>query len=393
MLSRYRAYTEERKAAARYRALTDCQILTGGMVKRNGRELVNFASNDYLGLSQHPTLKVMAMDYAERFGVGATASRLISGNHPAFADIEGKLACAKGQEAALLLSAGYQTNLTVLAALADKASLKCETVIIADKLVHNSALMGAVLSGAKLVRFAHNDMDHLARTLAREGGHGRQLLLVTESVFGMDGDVADLAAIGTLARQYGALVYVDEAHATGVMGANGFGFAAENPGMVDIAMGTCGKALGAFGSYIACPADLRDYLVQRCAGLIYSTALPPPVLGAIAGALYLIPYMAAERAALLQTAAHVRATLSELGWDCGASATHIIPILVGDETRALALTERLLKAGFWVPAIRPPTVPLGMSRLRLSLSAAHRREDVDRFLAVMADESHAGAAG
>lgn len=381
----YQAYSDARRSAQRFRHIEDCTILPGGKVLRDGRSLINFASNDYLGLSQHPTLKLMAMEYTERFGVGATASRLISGNPPAVSDIEAKLAKAKGQEAALLMAAGYQTNMTVLAALADKTALKRDCVIIADKLVHNSLLTGALLSGAKLVRFAHNDMDHLARTLAREADADKQLIVVTESVFGMDGDVADLATIGALAHRYDALVYVDEAHATGVLGQSGFGLAADYPGAVDIAMGTCGKALGSFGSYVGCSAVLRDYLVQRCSGLIYSTALPPPVLGAIAGALYLIPYMAAERAMLAETAAHVRATLGAQGWDCGASTTHIIPILVGAEETALALAAALRAAGFWVPAIRPPTVPVGQSRLRLSLSAAHDRADVETFLTVMAD--------
>lgn len=381
----YRAYCDERKAAGRYRQIEDSVILTGGKVWRGGRALINFASNDYLGLSQHPALKLAALDYAERFGSGATASRLISGNHPAVSDIEAKLAKAKGQESALLLASGYQTNLTVLAALADKAALKTDVVIVADKLVHNSALMGAQLSGAKLVRFAHNDMDHLAKTLAREAAATPHLIIVTESVFGMDGDIADLAAIGALAKRYNALVYVDEAHATGVMGQNGFGLAADHPGAVDIAMGTFGKALGSFGSYIACSADLREYLVQRCAGLIYSTAMPPAVLGSIGAALGLIPALAAERDALALMAAHVRTTLVGQGWDCGASASQIIPVIVGAEETALRLAAALNDAGFWVPAIRPPTVPAGMSRLRLSLSAAHAREDIDRFLTIMAD--------
>lgn len=381
----YRAYCDARKTAGRYRQIEDSVILTGGKVWHGGRALINFASNDYLGLSQHPALKLAALDYAERFGAGATASRLISGNHPAVSDIEAKLAKAKGQEAALLLASGYQTNLTVLAALADKAVLKTDVVIVADKLVHNSALMGAQLSGAKLVRFAHNDMDHLAKTLAREAAANTHLIIVTESVFGMDGDIADLDAIGALAKRYDALVYVDEAHATGVMGQNGFGLTADHPGAVDIAMGTCGKALGSFGSYIACSADLREYLVQRCAGLIYSTAMPPAVLGSIGAALGLIPALVAERNALARTAAHVRTTLVGQGWDCGASASQIIPVIVGAEESALRLAAALNDAGFWVPAIRPPTVPAGMSRLRLSLSAAHAREDIDRFLTVMAD--------
>jgi len=387
----YRDYCRLREEASLLRQLRDAEPLGLGLVRRGGRDFVNLASNDYLGLSRHPALIQAAQAYVEEFGSGSTASRLVTGNHPAYAGIEARIAAGKGKEAALLLASGYQTNLTVLAALADKAVLKRPVTILADRLVHHSMLQGAALSGARLLRFGHNDLDHLKTLLrARQGDF---VLIASESVFGMDGDRADLAALGDLAARYDAMLYIDEAHATGVFGKNGFGLAADCPAAVDVAMGTFGKALGSFGSYVACSGELRDYLVQRCGGLIYSTALPPPVLGSITAVLELLPNLAEARARLLASAETLRNTLRAQGWDCGASTTQIIPVIVGAEAAVLDLAARLEGEGFLVAAIRPPTVPAGSARLRLSLSAAHRPEDIARFVAVMADLApHYGSA-
>jgi 8-amino-7-oxononanoate synthase len=385
MLSRtdpYQDYCRLRAEADLLRKLQDAETLAHGQVRRGGRNFVNLASNDYLGLSRHPALIQAAQVYAADFGAGSTASRLVTGNHPAHGDIETRIAAGKGKEAALLLASGYQTNLTVVAALADKSVHKRPVTILADRLVHHSMLQGAVLSGARLLRFRHNDLVHLETLLKTRPDDF--VLILSESVFGMDGDRADLAALGALASRYGAMLYIDEAHATGVLGKNGFGLVADCPETVAVAMGTFGKALGSFGSYIACSASLREYLVQRCGGLIYSTALPPPVLGSIAAALEILPSLTSERAHVLGLAETLRCALREQGWDCGASTTQIIPVIVGAEAAVLDLAARLEGEGFLVAAIRPPTVPVGTARLRLSLSAAHRDTDIARFIAVMA---------
>jgi 8-amino-7-oxononanoate synthase len=341
------------------------------------------ASNDYLGLSRYPALIRSAQAYLEEFGAGSTASRLVTGNHPAHRDIEARIAAGKGKDAALLLASGYQTNMTVVAALADKSVHKRPVTILADRLVHHSLLQGALLSGARLLRFAHNDLAHLETLLkARQNDF---VLILSESVFGMDGDRTDLVALGALAARYGAMLYIDEAHATGVLGKDGFGLVADCPQSVDVAMGTFGKALGSFGSYIACSAPLREYLVQRCGGLIYSTALPPAVLGSIAAALEILPSLTSERAHVQGLAETLRRSLCAQGWDCGASTTQIIPVIVGAEAAVLDLAAGLEGEGFLVAAIRPPTVPAGTARLRLSLSAAHRDDDIARFIAVMAE--------
>ncbi|WP_296713449.1 8-amino-7-oxononanoate synthase [Rhodoblastus sp.] len=380
----YRAYCEARAAQNRLRQLQGATLAPGGRIWRGGRELVNFASNDYLGLSQHPALIEAACSFARKYGAGVAASRLVTGENPAFAALEARLAAAKNQPSALVLAAGYQTNLTAVAALADKEVAGRPVSILADRLAHHSLLQGALLSGARLMRFQHNDCDHLESLLRARSAKGDYLVILTESVFGMDGDLADLGRIGALAREFDALLYVDEAHATGVFGAGGFGLCEDFADVVDVAMGTFGKALGGFGSYLACAADIREFLIQRCGGLVYSTGLPPAALGAIDAALTLVPNMAREREDLLARAQSLREALTAQGWNCGASASQIIPVIVGGEAETLAFGAELERRGMLVGAIRPPTVPQGSSRLRISLSAAHRPEDIDALAATLA---------
>jgi 8-amino-7-oxononanoate synthase len=390
----YQAYCEARAAQNRLRQLQDATLAPGGHIWRGGRQLVNFASNDYLGLSQHPALIEAACTFARKYGAGVAASRLVTGENPAFAALEARLAAAKNQPSALVLAAGYQTNLTAVSALADKEVAGRPVSILADRLAHHSLLQGALLSGARLMRFQHNDCDHLESLLRARSARGDYCVILTESVFGMDGDLADLGRIGALAREFNALLYVDEAHATGVFGARGFGLCEDFADVVDVAMGTFGKALGGFGSYLACATDIREFLIQRCGGLVYSTGLPPAALGAIDAALSLVPNMAQERQGLLARAEKLREALAAQGWNCGASASQIIPVIVGGEAETLALGAELERRGMLVGAIRPPTVPQGSSRLRLSLSAAHRPEDIDALVSALAEFAprYAGAA-
>jgi 8-amino-7-oxononanoate synthase len=387
----YQAYCEQRLAAHQFRQLQPSQILPDGHVRRNDADLLNFASNDYLDLSQHPELIKRANEALTAFGTGTTASRLITGNHPLYETIETKLAKGKGTETALVMASGYQANLTVLAALADSTVIGKPVAILADRLSHNSLLQGGLLSSAlgdtKLLRFNHNDYAHLQTLLQQQADKNAHCIIVTESVFGMDGDCADLGMLTVLAKQFDAMLYVDEAHATGLYGPNGFGLCATHKGNIDIAMGTFGKALGTFGAYIACNRTIRDYLLQRCGGLIYSTALPPAVLGAIDAALDLLPRMEKERVYIAAQSKRLRETLQNQGWNCGASTTHIVPIILGGEEAATSLAETLLQNGILAPAIRPPTVPRGTSRLRISLSAAHNEKAIDQLIAVLSTQS------
>jgi 8-amino-7-oxononanoate synthase len=263
--------------------------------------------------------------------------------------------------------------------LFDAKVLGAEALVFCDRLNHASLHDGCRAGGVRQIRYGHRDMTHLEELLRRHGDDPRPRFILSETVFSMDGDEADTAALVSLARRFGAFLYLDEAHATGVFGPDGFGHSAAFPGEVDVAMGTFGKALGGFGAYVACSRQLRDYLVNRCAGFVYSTALPPPVLGAIDAALDLVPRLGAERRALLARAAEVRAAFRRAGLDCGGSTTQIVPVIVGEDAPALALARDLEEEGLLAVAIRPPTVPEGTSRVRFSLSAAHRSQDVARL--------------
>lgn len=345
-------------------------------------DLVNFCSNDYLGLARHPLLRRRAALFAERYGNGATASRLVCGGHSGFATVEARLACLKRRESALVFNSGFQANVSLLAVLADRHSL-----VLIDRLAHNSLYQGAVLSRAQVRRYRHNDLDHL-ESLLEEGGDYARRLVVSESVFSMDGDRSDVGALAALARRHSALLVVDEAHATGVLGPGGMGLCVGEE--VDLVIGTCGKALGSFGAYVACDAVLRDFIVNCCAGFVYSTALPPAVLGAIDAALELVPDMDAERAELQDKARFLRRRAADCGWQTGLSDSQIVPLLVGEEAEALKLASWLEGRGVWAVAIRPPTVPVGGARVRLSLSAAHSWEEV-RDLAGLLEEYPRGA--
>lgn len=373
----------ELDARGRRRRLRRTEALEGPWAVMDGRRLLDFSSNDYLGLSRHPELIRRAARFAEEWGAGSGASRLVRGNLAPFAPIEAKLAAAKGTEAALVFTSGYQANAAVLPALLDPKVLGAEPLVFADRLIHASLHMGLAAAGIRQTRFRHNDLAHLAELLDLHDGEERPKVIVTETVFSMDGDRADVAALAQLAERHRAFLYVDEAHATGVLGERGFGLAAGYGGRIGLVMGTFSKALGGFGAYVAGSAALCDYLVNRCGGLIYSTALPPSVLGAMDAALDLVPGLSAERGHLQQQAERLRALLNRAGLDTGASSTQIVPVILGSEDRALAVAAALEAEGFLGVAIRPPTVPTGTSRIRFALSALHSAEQVEALAAAV----------
>jgi len=363
------------ETAGRRRRLRVADRLADGRVRVDGgRTLLDFSSNDYLGLSHHPELIRRTCAYAQRWGAGAGASRLVAGNLPPFPEIEAKLAAAKGAEAALILVSGVQANLTLLPALLDARYLGAEPLVYADRLNHASLIQGCIGAGVKQIRFRHNDLGHLEELLERNKDSPRPRFIITESVFSMDGDCADVPALQALAERYGAFLYLDEAHATGVLGENGFGLA--HGLRQGLAMGTFSKGLGGFGAYVACSAALREYLVNRCGGVIYATALPPAVLGAMDAALDLVPALTAERAHLARMAAEFRAALNAAGLDTSTSATQIVPLILGSEDRTMDFARALEAEGFLAVAIRPPTVPAGTSRIRFALSARHSEADI-----------------
>ncbi|WP_404378963.1 8-amino-7-oxononanoate synthase [Caenispirillum salinarum] len=372
-------------AAGRRRVTRPVSAADAVHVVRDGRMLLNVSSNDYLGLSRHPLLIERARAWAETMGVGATASRLVCGTLEAHATVEAKLAAFKGTEAALVLNSGYQANEAMLAALLMPEVAGRAPLVFVDRLAHASMHEGLKAAGVRQIRFRHNDMAHLEDLLRKREGEPGPRFIVTESVFSMDGDRADLPALCDLAERFGAFLYVDEAHATGVLGPEGRGPTCDPAvaGRVDMVMGTFGKALGGFGAYAACSAVLRDWLVNKAGGFIYSTAVPPPVMGAIDAALDLVPTLEAERARLHAHADRLRAALGAKGLDSCGSTTQIVPAVLGSEEAALSAMTALEEAGVLAVAIRPPTVPAGASRLRFALSAAHTDADMDRLIAVV----------
>lgn len=314
--------------------------------------------------------------------MGSGASRLVTGNLDLFAPIEAKVAKLKNKPAALIMASGFQTNAAVLQALFDRSVLGAEPLVFTDRLNHASMHFGCQAADLRELRYRHCDVKHLGELLSQYGEHDRPKFILTESVFSMDGDVAPLGEIAELARAHRATLIVDDAHATGILGEEGRGLS----GDADIAIGTFSKALGSFGGYVACSETARDYLVNRCSGLIYSTALPPPVLGAIDAALDLVPSMDAERAQVANLAQRFRDGAGAIGLGTGASTTQIVPVILGSPEAALGMSARLRGAGFWAVAIRPPTVPTGTARLRVAFTAAHDGSDVDRLLDALAEE-------
>ncbi|GAB0055734.1 8-amino-7-oxononanoate synthase [Candidatus Magnetaquicoccaceae bacterium FCR-1] len=377
----YAAFLAQCARAGQTRRLVPMLPASGGRIDKAGQRLINFSSNNYMGLADHPLLIERARDWTARWGCSASASRLVCGNLEPFEQVEARLAAGKGSGAALVFNAGFQANATLLAALLDRQVLGGEPLVFCDRLNHASLHHGCLAAGVRQIRYRHNDLNHLEELLDKQARHPGPRFIVTESLFSMDGDPVDLPGLIALKDRFGAFLFLDEAHATGVFGPGGFGLAAAHPGAVELVMGTFSKGLGGFGAYVACSPALRDYLVQRCAGLIYSTALPPAVLGAMDAALELLPTLDETRQALLERAAWLRRELQGLGLDTGRSASQIIPVLLGESGVALEASRRLeVEHGILAMAIRPPTVPKGTARLRVSLSAAHGTGDLIRLL-------------
>lgn len=356
-----------------------------GRIVVDGRELIDFGSNDYLGLARHPRL-IEALVIAAKAGVGARASHLLGGHHAAHDALQQALAAWIGYPRALLFSTGYMAAQGALTALLGRHDL-----CVQDRLNHACLIDGARLVDADLRRYRHGDAADAARVLA--AAPDRRALLATDSVFSMDGDIAPLSPLAALAGPERAWLMVDEAHGLGVLGPQGRGACAAaslGPDEVQVWMGTLGKALGGFGAVIAGSDDLIDALVNGARSYIYTTALPPALARAMLVAVGLARGADAGRAHLQALIAHLRAGAADQGWELLPSATPIQPLLVGDSPAALALSQRLEAAGCYCPAVRPPTVPKGSARLRISLSAAHTIEDVEALLVALGKREMAG---
>jgi 8-amino-7-oxononanoate synthase len=374
-----------------YRLLRRVDSPQGREIQINGRTLLNFSSNDYLGLANDPALKAAAKAAVEKFGAGSGASRLVCGSLAPHHELEEALAAFKGTPAALTFSSGYATAVGTICALLDN-----NDVILVDKLVHACIVDAARLSRAKLRVFGHNDLNDVEKILqwadqrqssseaAGAVTRGRTLI-VTESVFSMDGDHAPLQELFALKEKYGAWLMVDEAHATGIYSKRRRGLAEEMgvAGKIEIQMGTLGKALGSSGGYICGSRSLIDYLINRARSFVFSTApVPAAAAAATAGVLFAHGSQGEERCKQLWANVAQAATRLSLGKRRGKTGA-IIPIVIGDEAKAMEISERLLAQGIFIPAIRYPTVARGQARLRLTLTAAHTSSDVEQMLAAL----------
>jgi 8-amino-7-oxononanoate synthase len=343
----------------------------GPRVLLDGRPVLLLCSNNYLGLAYHPTVREAAAEAAMRYGAGAGASRLVSGNMTIHRRLEEQLAEFKRSEACLLFGSGYLANVGVVSALAREGD-----VVFSDRLNHASIVDGCRLARAETFVYEHGDVEQLESGLRRAGGRGS--LIVTDGVFSMDGDVAPLEEIVELAQRFDARMMVDEAHATGAVGPGGRGSVADAglEGEVDLVLGTLGKALGSYGAYVCCEGAIARYLVNTARTLIFSTALPPPSASAALAALELLRAHPHRVERLQRNGEVLRAALQADGVRTEPSETHIVPVVIGDPEAAVAASERLLEQGIFAQAIRPPTVPAGSSRLRLAAMASHTAREL-----------------
>ncbi|OGW64729.1 MAG: 8-amino-7-oxononanoate synthase [Nitrospirae bacterium RIFCSPLOWO2_02_FULL_62_14] len=358
------------------RRLRTIESASEAEVTLEGRPVILMASNNYLGLATHPALKRAAIQATERFGVGAGAARLVSGTLPPHEELETTLAKFKGTEAALAFGSGYLANLGVIPALIGAGGL-----IFADRLCHASLIDGCRLSGASLRVYRHNDVAHLKSLLARRPSK-RDTLIVTDGVFSMDGDLAPLPDLIELADRYNARLFVDDAHGTGVMGAQGRG-TIEHFGLesrIPFHMGTLGKALGTSGAYVVGPSAMIQYLINTARTFLFATAPPPATAAAAIAGLQVLRNEPERRVRLWENRQYLHAGLTRLGFRLTGSASPILPIVVGNAQKAVAMADRLLELGVYAPAIRPPTVPKNTSRIRVTVTSEHSRTQLDRAL-------------
>ncbi len=346
-----------------------------------GKTFLSFCSNNYLGLANHPSVVKAVKDAVGKYGWGAGASRLVSGNMTLHETLENEISRFKGKEATLLFPTGYMANLGAISSLVSNGDL-----VICDKLNHASIIDGCRLSGAALRVYAHCDMEKLENILRKSSKYNRKLI-VTDSVFSMDGDLAPLPDIVKIAGKYKAMVMVDEAHGTGVFGENGRGVV-EHFNLnreVDIVMGTLSKAIGSLGGYVTGDTDLINYLKNKARTFMYTTALPPAVCAASIAGIKLIKEDPSIREALWHNVHFIKDKLESLNFNVISSESPIIPILIGDAKRTVDISNFLYERGILISAIRPPTVPAGTSRLRITVMSTHSRNDMERLLAVLSD--------
>ncbi len=358
--------------AGLFRSAVPISSIHDGKVLVNGENLVDFASNDYLGLSHRKELIEAASEAVHRWGCGSRASRLMSGSLMLFDRLERKIAEFQGTEASICLGNGYIANSTIIPSLAGGGD-----VIFLDRFCHASLIDGVILSGARFFRFRHNDMEHLYYLLKNRRANYRRALILAESVYSMDGDMAPMEKLLAMKKDFDCILIADEAHALGIFGSHGEGIiSSDEREKPEIIIGTFGKALGSYGAFAACSEGFRKYLVNRCRGFIFSTALPPAVTAANLKALEVLPHTAHERQRVLRVAGDLRTFIEKRLKKKTCGSSQIVPLILEDIRETVDLEGYLIKNGIFVRAIRPPSVPQNAPRIRFSITADHEEKDL-----------------
>ena len=348
-------------------------------VKYKNRVLLNFSSNDYLGLSQNNIIKHDTIKIIKKYGIGSGSSRLVSGNFDFHEKIESNLAKKKKSEAAIIFSTGYLANYSILSSILSSNIFKKSPIVFSDKLNHQCIYEGCKNKKINFLRFRHNDMNHLEYLLKKNKFKQNPKFILSESVFSMDGDFADIAGLVNLKKKYNSFLFLDEAHATGIYGDNGFGLSTKFSNDIDCVTGTFSKAFGSFGAYVSCSKNLKSFLINKCSSFIYSTSLPFSLLASIYSGIKIIPKLKNERKKLIKNSYFLRKILKKDNFDIGNSQTNIIPIIIGDSKKTILISKKLEKKGFYVVPIRPPSVPPNSSRLRISISSRHSQNNIKKL--------------
>ena len=348
-------------------------------VKYKNRVLLNFSSNDYLGLSQNNIIKRDTIKIIKKYGIGSGSSRLVSGNFDFHEKIESDLAKKKKSEAAIIFSTGYLANYSILSTIFSSNIFKKNPIVFSDRLNHQCIYEGCKNKKINFFRFRHNDMNHLEYLLKKNKFKQNPKFILSESVFSMDGDFADIAGLVNLKKKYNSFLFLDEAHATGIYGDNGFGLSTKFSNDIDCVTGTFSKAFGSFGAYVSCSKNLKSFLINKCSSFIYSTSLPFSLLASIYSGIKIIPKLKNERKKLIKNSYFLRKILKKDNFDIGNSQTNIIPIIIGDSKKTILISKKLEKKGFYVVPIRPPSVPPNSSRLRISISSCHSQNNIKKL--------------
>ena len=357
-------------------------------IRYNNKVLLNFSSNDYLGLSENRYLKNQTIKMIKQYGIGSGSSRLVSGNYDLHEETESILAKKKNSEDSLIFSTGYLVNYSVLSTIFNSDIFKKSPIVLSDKLNHQCIYEACKSKKIHFLRFQHNNLNHLEDLLKKNKNKSNPKFILSESIFSMDGDIANIEGLVMLKKKYKAFLFLDEAHATGVYGKNGFGLSVKFSKDIDCVTGTFSKAFGSFGAYVACSKKFKSFLINNCPSFIYSTALPFSLLASILSAIKIVPKLGKQRQILRNNSLFLRNSLKYAGFNICNSQTHIVPIIIGDPNKTILISNKLENKGLYLAPIRPPSVPSNSSRLRISVSSLHKLNHLNTLIKELKNLSH-----